>query len=86
MKLINIHDEVIEEYKLKAIAKKNGSINIRAMRSMYGLPQSDLLANNKHSYGQSILIPGLWKYDTRPIQFTLVVDDFKVKYIGKEHA
>ncbi len=32
------------------------------------------------------MVPGLWKHDTRPIQFTLVVDDFGVKYIGKEHA
>jgi hypothetical protein len=32
------------------------------------------------------LVPGLWKHDTRPIQFTLVVDGFGVKYVGKEHA
>ena len=31
-------------------------------------------------------LPGLWKHDTRPIQFTLVVDDFGVKYEGEEHA
>ena len=31
-------------------------------------------------------MPGLWKHDWRPIQFTLVVDDFGVKYVGKEHA
>jgi hypothetical protein len=41
---------------------------------------------NKHGYQQSKLVPGLWKHDTRPIQFTLVVDNFGVKYIGKEHA
>ncbi len=29
-------------------------------------------------------MPGLWKHDTRPIQFTLVVDDFGVKYTQKE--
>ena len=60
---------------------------------MYGLPQAGLLANellekrlNKHGYRQSKLVPGLWKHDTRPIQFTLVVDDFGVKYVGEEHA
>ncbi len=41
---------------------------------------------NKHGYQQSKLVPGLWKHDTRPIQFTLVVDDFGVSYEGKEHA
>ncbi len=32
------------------------------------------------------MVPGLWKHDTQPIQFTLVVDDFGVKYVGDEHA
>ena len=41
---------------------------------------------NKHGYQQSKLVPGLWKHDTRLIQFTLVVDDFGVKYVGEEHA
>ena len=29
-------------------------------------------------------MPGLWKHNTRPIQFTLVVDNFRVKYTQKE--
>ena len=93
IKLNDIPEEVIIEYKLKEKATKNGSIYIRAKRGMYGLPQAGLLANellekrlNKHGYRQSKLVPGLWKHDTRPIQFTLVVDDFGVKYVGEEHA
>ena len=60
---------------------------------MHGLPQAGLITNqqlkkrlNKHGYCQSKLVLGLWKHDTQPIQFTLVVDDFGVKYVGKEHA
>ena len=60
---------------------------------MYGLPQLGLLANklrekrlNKHGCHQSKPVPGLWKDNWRPVQFTLVVDDFGVKYVGKEHA
>ena len=30
--------------------------------------------------------PGLWRHVTKPVQFTLVVDDFGVKYVGKENA
>ena len=93
IKLSDIPDEVIKEYKLKDKATKNGSVFIQANRGMYGLPQSGLLANqllekrlNKHGYRQSKLVPGLWKHKTRPIQFTLVVDDFLVQYVGKEHA
>jgi hypothetical protein len=91
--LKDIPEEVIIEYNLRKKATANGSIYIRAKRGMYGLPQAGLLANellekrlNKHGYHQSKLVPGLWKHDTRPIQFTLVVDDFGVKYVGEEHA
>jgi hypothetical protein len=93
IKLSDIPNEVINEYKLREKATKNGSIYIRAKQGMYGLPQAGLIANellekrlNKHGYRQSKLVPGLWKHDTRPIQFTLVVDDFGVKYVGEEHA
>jgi hypothetical protein len=93
IKLSDIPNEVIREYKLREKATKNRSIYIRAKRGMYGLPQAGLLANellekhlNKHGYWQSKLVPGLWKHDTRPIQFTLVVNDFGIKYVGKEHA
>ena len=91
--LKDIPEEVIIEYDLKKKATSNGSIYIRAQRGMYGLPQAGLLANellekrlNKHGYHQSKLVPGLWKHKTRPIHFTLVVDDFGVKYVGEEHA
>ena len=60
---------------------------------MYGLPQAGLLSNklleerlNKRVCQQSKLVPGHWKHDWRPVQFALVVDDFRVKYVGKEHA
>ena len=60
---------------------------------MYGLPQVVLLANqllekrlNEHGYHQSKLVPGLWKHKWRPIQCTIVVYDFGVKYDGEEHT
>jgi hypothetical protein len=93
IKLSDIPDEVIREYKLREKTTENGSIYIRAKHGMYGLPQAGLLANellkkclNKHIYRQSKLVPGLWKHDIRPIQFILVVNNFGIKYVGKEHA
>ena len=60
---------------------------------MYGLPQSGLLANkilekrlNRCGYHQSKLFLGLWKHEWRPVQFTLVMDNFGVKYVGEKHA
>ena len=39
-----------------------------------------------YGYHPSSKKPGLWKHKSRPINFTLLVDDFGVKYLGKEHA
>ncbi len=93
IKLSDIPEEIIVEYMLREKATSNRSIYIMATKGMYGLPQAGLIANellesrlNKHGYRQSKLVPGLWRHNTRPIQFTLVVDDFGVKYVGKESA
>ena len=60
---------------------------------MYGLPQAGLLAQEllekrlaKHGYYQSNIVPGLWEHKTRKIVFTLVVDDFGIKYVNKSDA
>ena len=59
---------------------------------MYGLPQSRILANKlleecleNHGYQELPHTPRLFKHDSRPIWFTLVVDDFGIEYVGKEH-
>jgi hypothetical protein len=48
----------------------------------------ELLANRlkDHSYTQIEIAPGLWTQEWHQITFYLVVDDFRVKYIGEEHA
>ena len=63
------------------------------LRAIYGLPQAGRLANDQlkeylepHGYYEVDHTPGLWNHKWRPIQFTLVVDDFGIKYNGKEHA
>ena len=60
---------------------------------MYGIPQAGMLAQElikqrlmKHGYTQSKVTPGFWTHSWRPISFTLVLDDFGVNYVGKEHA
>ena len=65
----DIPDKIVQEYKLKEKAEANGSVYVQANRGMYGLPQSELLANelletrlNKGGYHQSKLVPGLWKH------------------------
>jgi hypothetical protein len=60
---------------------------------MYGLPQAGILANEllqrnlaKDGYRPTQHTHGLWTHDTCPISFSLVVYDFGVKYVGREHA
>jgi hypothetical protein len=60
---------------------------------MYGLPQAGILTNEllqrnlaKDGYLPTTHTHGLWTHDTRPISFSLVVDDFGVKYVSREHA
>jgi hypothetical protein len=93
VKLIDIPDEVIDEYNLRDIATPDGYVYVEVTKGMYGLPQAGLLANellekrlNVHGYTQSKIIPGLWKHKEKDITFTLVVDDFGVKYIRKADA
>ena len=93
LKMKDLPEDVIEEYKLNDKATADGYVYCEIRRGMYGLPQAGILAQQllekrlkKHGYRQSKYTPGFWKHDKRPIQFTLVVDDFGVKYVGKEHA
>ena len=62
-------------------------------KAIYGLPQADALTNKQlkenlrpHGYYEAQHTPGLWRHKQRPIPFSLIVDDFGTKYVGKEHV
>jgi hypothetical protein len=92
MLLSRFPEEIIQKYNLNALAV-DGWVYIEIRKGMYGLKQAGLLANQLL---QKCLAPfgyyparhtlGLWLHKTRQISFTLVVDDFAVKYAGKQHA
>ena len=93
LSMLDIPEEIICEYNLSKIASPDNTVYIEVRKGMYGLPQAGLLAQqlleqrlNKHGYSQDPLIPGFWTHTTRPVQFILTVDDFGIKYVGKEHA
>jgi hypothetical protein len=55
------------------------------------LPQAGILANKKFrpklvlfAYFEHVNTPGLWYHESCPISFTLVVNNFGVKYIVKD--
>ena len=88
IKLSDIPEETIDEYNLQDKSSADGSLYTEITRGIYGLPpQAGLLVNkllekrlNKHGYQKSK------NHDCQPIQFTLVVEDFGVKYVNKEYA
>jgi hypothetical protein len=72
---------------------RDGFVFLEIRRAVWGLPQAGILANKllqkwlaPHGYYECVNTPGLWRHATCPITFSLVVDDFGVKYVGKEHA
>ena len=87
-----IPQAIIDQYNLLSIAH-NGHVLVEIRKGMYGLPQAGRIANDalvlhlaKDGYHQSKMIPGLFHHESRPVSFCLVVDDFGIKYVGKENA
>jgi hypothetical protein len=90
--LASLPQETIDKYDLNKLAQ-DGKVYIEIQKGMYGLPQAGILANKflqrnlaKDGYRPTTHTHGLWTNDTHPISLSLVVDDFGVKYIGREHA
>ena len=78
--------EIIQQYKLQYLAHK-GFLHIEIQKGLYVLPQAGTIANDKlnlhlakFGYEPAPIPPVLWRHQTRPLQFSLVVDDFGVKY------
>jgi hypothetical protein len=81
-----IPDSIMIEYKLAPLIH-NGYVYAKVRRGMYGLPQAGRIANEQltkflapHGYAPVPITPGFWRHTTHDIAFTLVVDDFGVKY------
>jgi hypothetical protein len=92
MKLDLFPQDIIDEYDLTSKVYQNENVHCEVQRGMYGLPQAGIIAQElleeqlqKAGYTQSKLTPVYWKDEWRPISVTLVMDDFGIKYIGKEH-
>ena len=59
---------------------------------MYSLPHAGIISQKileewleNNGYCQSDKAPVFWKHDAQTISFTLIVDDFGVKYVDKKH-
>jgi hypothetical protein len=87
-----IPQEVIDQYNLLDLVS-DGYIYIEIRKGMPGLKQAGRLANDRlqthlktFGYAPVPRTPSLWTHESRPVSFTLVVDDFGVKYIEQKDA
>jgi hypothetical protein len=86
-------DKIIQQHKLLDLVH-DGYVYVKICRGMYGLPPAGIIIANQllvkrlapFGYYPVTHNPGLWRHKHHPILFPLVVDDFGVKYVGKEHA
>ena len=60
---------------------------MKNQKGIYGLPQAGKISNDKlklhlskSGYDTAPITPGLWQHQTHPLQFSLVMDDFGLKY------
>jgi hypothetical protein len=82
-------EEIVNKYNLKALAV-DGWVYIEIRKGVYGLKQAGLLANQllqkrlaPFRYYPARHTPGIWLHKTHTVAFSLIVDDFSVKYVGK---
>ena len=83
--------EIIYAYKIAALVYYQGWVYMRIKKGMYGLKQAGIVANQefvKHmapfGYHPVQHTPGLWVHDNRHTTFSLVVDDFCIRYSPTE--
>jgi hypothetical protein len=87
-----VSQKFIDENNLQSMCE-DGYYYVEIAKGIYGLPQAGLLAQEKliqllksKGYHMAPNTPCLFKHETRSIMFSLVVDDFGVKYTDKADA
>ena len=87
-----IPNEIIDQYSLCTLSS-DGWVYLDIRKGILGFKQSGRIANGRikshlahFGFAPVPITPALWKHTTKPIIFSLVIDDFGVKYIGKENA
>jgi hypothetical protein len=87
-----IPQDIIDQYQLEPLIHNN-AVYVEIRKGMYGLPQAGRIANDQliakltpHGYAPVPITPGLWKHSTADTVFSLVVDDFAIKYTSEADA
>ena len=87
-----IPDAIVDQYSLRTLSYDSW-VYLDIRKGMTGLKQVGRIANDRlkaylahFGFSPVTRTPALWKHTTKTIIFSLVVDDFGVKYISKENS
>ena len=87
-----ITDEIVAQYNLRQLSKE-GWVYMEIQKGMPRLKQAGRIPDEritkhiqKHGYAPCPHTPALWRHNTLPVVFTIVVADFGVKYTGKHNT
>ena len=86
-----IPKDIVQQYNLHDVAS-NSWVYMEIRKGVPGLKQASRIANDRlqlqlaeFGYAPVARTPSLWKNVTEDITFSLVVNNFGVKYVGKEN-
>ena len=92
MEIKIIPQEIIDKYDLLN-KQYDGFLYVRIEKGMYGLVQAGIIAHQAitehlqlYGYAPEKNTHKLWTHKDRDINFTLVVDDFGIKYRNKKYT
>ena len=88
----HVPQDIIDKYQLQSFIH-DGYLLMEITKGIYGLKQAGKLAQDrlvahlkKHGYNQCPNTPCLFKHASNSVAFTLVVDDFLIKYKDIKHS
>jgi hypothetical protein len=90
--LRDIPSDILQQYNIATIARHD-KVLVEIRKGMYRLPQAGIIAKHRlqahlktHGYFATPNTPGMFQHKSRPFTFSLVLDDFGIKYVGKHNA
>ena len=85
--------DIIDQYNLKDLVSADGYAYMDIRKGIPGLKHAGRLASNRltnnlarNEYSPVPHTPSLWRHHTSDLVFSLVVDDFGIKYTRKAYA
>ena len=88
-----ITKEIVDKYNLLNIVDNHSFLYVKIAKGMYGIKQAGIISHKAlihhlapFGYHPDLHNSGLWQHETIDIIFTLLVEDFAIKYTSLDNA